>query len=75
MNMKAIDLDSLGLKEITCTEQTNVVGGNLFWGIVGMAIYDCIASGDFERGFADAWKIWSKCSTKFIDYENWRITD
>ncbi len=56
MKMNAIELSSLGLKEITVSEQKNVDGGNLFWGIVGMAIYDCLASGDFERGFAAARK-------------------
>ena len=54
------NLRQLDLAEITENEQTAIIGGSrIGWGLLGAAIYDCIANHEafvegFNEGYEDA---------------------
>ena len=53
--MKSLDLQQIGLQELTTVETRSVDGGNIWLALAAMAIYDAITHpADFVEGMIDA---------------------
>lgn len=51
------NLDRMGLIEIKSETQIKTYGGRIFWGLLGAAIYDCIANHEtFTKSFKEGYK-------------------